>query len=672
MCGFAGVVAWDDRYRVSRETLGRMSAAIAHRGPDGEGYHINHEGEATPERPQVALAFRRLAILDPDPRSNQPFTDGRHWLVFNGEIYNFRELREELKSLDPSYEWRTSGDTEVLLRSYAMWGEKCVDRLNGMFAFAVWDEQAGQLFLARDRMGQKPLYVACIDAAGEPCWPGDATPEKESSSSPVAIAFGSELPSLIAMGRLDRTIDEAGLFDYLHFGYVTQTKTIYRAIGQVLPASYVLMRAGSATETPYWKQQDASTLADPVTAPAEIRRRVLEAVRRQLVSDVPLGCFVSGGVDSSVIVAAMTRACVGAGEVQTFSIGFDDPRYDEREFARRVAEHLGTRHHAFVVRPDAAADLPHLAAVFGQPFGDSSALPTHYLARETRRHVKVALSGDGGDELFGGYDRYRAMATARTLRRAVTPLPWKMLAPVFRRFPDGHPKSRAARAKRFLSSVGMSAARRYSTYMRLFDGDTILALLRPETLPGRSWGPTHNDSVYWGFGLPHYHFSGFTRDRIRDDVRAALAIDRLIYLPDDLLTKVDRASMLHALEVRSPFMDHELVQFAAGLTTDQLLKGGPKRMLREAFAADLPDFVFKRKKMGFAVPIGEWFRGELRPMLRDHLFASGSFARKHFNMPVVERLVDEHEQSRVDHSQRLYALLMLELWWRLQTPSSPH
>jgi asparagine synthase (glutamine-hydrolysing) len=312
---------------------------------------------------------------------------------------------------------------------------------------------------------------------------------------------------------------------------------------------------------------------------------------------------------------------------------------------------LGTKHQAFVVRPEAATDLPRLAAAFGEPFGDSSALPTHYLSRETRRHVKVALSGDGGDELFGGYDRYRAMAFGRSLRTALTPLVWKALAPVARWIPARHPKSRLSAMNRFLSSLGLPSGKRYSSYMRLMDQSLIHELL-PEDLRRATALRIDLDLVSACF------------DRTLDVVEAAAAVDRMLYLPYDLLTKVDRASMLHALEVRSPFMDHELVQFAAGLTTDQLIKGGPKRMLREAFAKDLPDFVFKRKKMGFAVPIGEWIRGELRPMLHDHLFAADSFASAHFNRNVVERLVAEHQEERVDHSQRLYALLMLELWWR--------
>jgi asparagine synthase (glutamine-hydrolysing) len=675
MCGFAGIVSWDDRHRVHRAVLENMSARVAHRGPDDQGLWINHEEEASPGRPQVGLAFRRLSIIDLDPRANQPFTDGRgRWLVFNGEIYNYRELRRELEGLLPDYAWRTQGDAEVLLASYAAWGERCVEKLNGMFAFAVWDEGKGELFLARDRMGQKPLYVALIGSDGRAIdLIGEGTGEPSVLNVKLAaVAFASELTAVTASGLADTQLDAGALTAYLQFGYFSGGESVYRGIRQIAPATIVHYRSGSLTVTVYWPIQkpgyeNGAATSDSV-AVAQTRKLLTKAVRAQLVADVPVGCLLSGGIDSSIVAAAM-KATAGAGQaVMTFSIGFDDPRYDESQHARRVAEHLGTTHHAFVVRPDAARDLPRLAAIFGEPFGDSSALPTHYLAREVRQYVKVALGGDGGDELFGGYDRYRAMAVARSLRRALTPLPFMVLGPLLRRLPGVHPKSRAMRVKRFLTSVAASPRRRFATYHRLFDGDTIVRLLGPALSPpiASSYGPTHNDRMYHLFGTPHQNVSGWPHDRIRDPVRAALALDRMLYLPDDLLTKVDRCSMLHALEVRSPFMDHELVQFAATLSTPQLLKGGPKRMLREAFADLLPAWVFKRKKMGFAVPIGEWFRGELRAMLHDHLFAVDSFAAGHFNTAVVRRLVEEHEAERVDHSQRLYALLMLELWWKQQ------
>jgi asparagine synthase (glutamine-hydrolysing) len=396
---------------------------------------------------------------------------------------------------------------------------------------------------------------------------------------------------------------------------------------------------------------------DPV---ATTRHRVTQAVARQLVSDVPLGCFLSGGIDSSIVAAAMRAVTREAGQdVLTFSIGFDDARYDETPYAAEVARHLGTTHHEFKVRPDAAADLPKLAEVFGEPFGDSSALPTHYLSRETRRHVKVALSGDGGDELFGGYDRYRATRAAERaaalpafVRPLLTTSLWQKV------LPGNHPKSLPARIKRFQSSLALAPGPRYVGYMRLFDDGAAASLMsrrsatnyRGHLLASRAW-----------------LLDEYTRlSRGRDVVETATALDRVSYLPEDLLTKVDRASMLHALEVRSPFMDHELVAYASRLSTSQLIDGGSKRLLREAFAPDLPKAVFTRRKMGFAVPIGDWLRGELRPMLHDHLFARDAFAATHFSRDGLERFVNEHERGTADHSQRLYALLMLELWWRTQ------
>jgi len=348
----------------------------------------------------------------------------------------------------------------------------------------------------------------------------------------------------------------------------------------------------------------------------------------------------------------MRRAVPRDQDVITFSIRFDDPRYDESAYALQVARHLGTRHHEFKVEPNAAEDLPKLAAVFGEPFGDSSALPVHYLSRATRSHVKVALSGDGGDELFCGYDRYRAMQLTQWLAAFPSFMRWAIAGTLTRLLPGAHPKSRGARLKRLLASAHLPPGKRYAAYMRLFQPEQLREMVWPQADPGLEFD-----------NLANLFEVGFNA---RPLVPNALAVDRVSYLPDDLLTKVDRCSMLHALEVRSPFMDHDLVRFASTLTTPQLLKGGPKRMLREAFAADLPAWVFKRKKMGFAVPIGEWFRGPLRAMLRDHLFAADSFAATHFNRPVVQRLVEEHETQRMDHSQRLYALLMLELWWRQQ------
>jgi len=471
------------------------------------------------------------------------------------------------------------------------------------------------LFLARDRMGQKPLYVA----------------EKKG-----AFAFASEVAALRSLEWIDWRIWPDGLGHYLRYGY---TDRFFEGCYQQSPSFTQTQPVGSMGHQRCYFDPSGQH-GQPQLPNQDARSLVTNAVVRQLVSDVPLGLFLSGGIDSAVIAAAARQH----GPTSTFTIGFNDPRYDESQYATAIAQHLKTDHHVFQITPSVADDLPKLAAVFGEPFADSSSLAVHYLARETRKHVKVALSGDGGDELFGGYDRYRAMRLGALLK------PLSILAPVARAGGGGHPKAIVTRASRFVSSLSLGPAERYDSYVRLFDESTLKLLVLPDQFKDELGGPVIED-VYR------------VMRRSLDTVRAAMATDRMNYLPDDLLTKVDRCSMIHGLEVRSPFMDHELVQFAAGLTTDQLLKGGPKRMLREAFAADLPAWVFKRKKMGFAVPIGKWFRGELRPMLRDSLFAADSFASGNFNRTVIQRLVDEHEQQRVDHSQRLYALLMLELWW---------
>jgi asparagine synthase (glutamine-hydrolysing) len=636
MCGIAGIVTWSEKFRVQRETLNAISARIAHRGPDAQGIWLSSEAPITAEQPQIALIHRRLAILDLDPRANQPFTDNRgRWIVFNGEIYNFVELRRELGALKPDYNWRTTCDTEVLLCAYDTWGDRCVEHLSGMFAFVIWDPHGSQLFSAVDRMGQKPLYWAA-------------------SSGGEALAFASELEALRQVPWVNSQLNPIALTMYLQSGYVPAPWTIYKDVFKLPPATAGRLAPGKPQLAKYFDSTAFSKPSPDGQATSATSRRVRHAVEQQLVSDVPVGCFLSGGVDSSVIAAAMTGIAAG-NRVQTFTIGFDDPLYDETSFAAAVAKHLGTDHHEFIVRPNAAEDLPALAKVFGEPFADSSALPTHYLARETKRFVKVALSGDGGDELFGGYDRYRAVQIAGRLHR--TGLGARAMHPLWNCLPGTHPKSRGARAKRLLHSLSLPPAERYLSYLDLFDAQRIDELLGVDAGSG---------------DLPQRQFLRETYDhlsRYTDCVRAALAIDRISYLPGDLLVKLDRASMLHALEVRSPFMDHELVSFAASLSTKQLLQGGSKCMLREAFAGDLPAWVFTRKKMGFAVPIGRWFRGELRPMLRDSLFASDSLASQWFKKPAIEKLIEEHEQQTADHSQRLYSLLMLELWSRLN--SSP-
>lgn len=607
-----------------------MSTCIAHRGPDGEGIELIHTPRAV-----AGLVHRRLAVLDPDPRSNQPFlteyAGRRLWLTYNGEIYNYRALRKELEPLLPGFPWRTSGDTEVVLAAYFAWGEACVDRMLGMFALVVFEESNGNVFLARDRMGQKPLYYALAPKRGV----GDGMSRGEEVGGWGGVAFASEISALTALPWVDLTVSESALSNYLAYGYTGPVESIYVGIRKLPPSCRMNLSGGAGDAEPvsYFDRNRAEPGGDPVE---RTRQLLTEAVASQLVSDVPLGCFLSGGIDSSVVslLAAEALRRQGGGPLKTFTARFEDARYDESKYAEQVARHLGTEHHTFTITPDAAADLSLLALSYGEPFADSSCLPTYYLARETRGHVKVALAGDGGDELFAGYDRYRAMALAQKIG-------WMghLMGVIPDRLAEGPPKSMLTRLGRFFASARLSAGKRYEAWMRIFP-------------PGLCGAPGLTGRIA-GVELP----SG-------DVVRASLALDRVTYLDADLLTKADRASMLVNLEVRAPFMDHHLVAFASGLSRGELLTGGKKGLLRKAFAHQLPKAVFTRRKMGFAVPIGEWFRSSLKEMLRSHLLAHDGFAIQRFGVEAVESLLIQHDTKHVDHTHRLFALLMLELWFQ--------
>jgi asparagine synthase (glutamine-hydrolysing) len=624
--------------------------------------YLNHDGKITPQRPQCALIHRRLAVIDPDPRSLQPFDDGSNawWLVYNGEIYNFRELQAELKSESPGIRWRTTGDTEVLLQALRTQGPEALSRLNGMFALAAWDQRNGELLLARDRMGQKPLFIAAVDRDGAP-WSGLWQPRERWNADPVrfsppaAVAFASELHALRVVPWVEDAVDLDTLVEYFRYGTIGAPRTVFRGCGKLLPGSWMRVSSSQAVWQRYYNPNEpeptsglAHRAAMRETPVQKVRRLVISAVRRQLVADVPVGCFLSGGIDSSVVACAMRQLASPGQEVRTFSIGFDDGRYDETRYAQAVARRLRTNHLSTLVRPDAATDLQDLARVFGEPFADSSALPTHYLSKFVRQHVKVALSGDGADELFGGYDRYRAARLAARL--ASFPAPARLLVGRWWNLvPGTHPKSRLARVKRFARSVREDEQSRYLSYLRLMTDAQVQGLFAG------------------GFQLPQDPFPRLYAElrQSRDVMAAALALDRISYLPDDLLVKLDRASMLHALEVRSPFMDHELVTFAAGLDSGQLFRGRRgKILLRQAFEQELPPEVLRRGKMGFALPIGDWFRGSLRDMLRDTVLGSDSFTAQNLNPEAARGMIERHESRKADLGAQLYALLMLELWWK--------
>lgn len=621
-----------------------MLKRISHRGPDASG---RYDLELPSPHFSANLLHVRLSILDLDARANQPMSDstGRYTVIFNGEIYNYRELRAELEKSLPQFRFHTTSDTEVILAAYQLWGEDCVKRFNGMFAFVLIDQVNRTVFAARDRMGQKPLYLAAVATDGTVLHPLDPN----SIPRPIgAIAFASEIGALFPIPWIKRDTRAEMLQSYLLWGYIPSPDTIYQGIYSLPPAHAMTIALQQPRSWCYFDaNKPPASYVPGETAVDATRRLVIQSVRRQLIADVPVGCFLSGGIDSSIIAAAMRQACPEDQELLTFTIGFKEAPFDETPYAQVVADHLKTKHHKFMVTMNVLEDLPRIVASFSQPFADSSALPTHYLSRATRQHVKVALAGDGGDEMFGGYDRYRAMRLSSSMHPAIRSF---LALGVWQWLPGSHPKSRMQRFKRFIRPLHQTAATRYARYMELFEPGDIRALLSRAAKE-----PSRPSEAY--LCEPYEQLLGQ-----RDVVQAALAVDRLTYLPEDLLTKVDRCSMQYALEVRNPFMDHDLVQFAAGLSTSELIGRGSKTLLREAFARDLPPNHFERPKMGFAIPIGDWFRGELRSFLRETLYSSGSYAAAHFDMKVVQRLLDEHDQQKRDHSQRLYALLVLELW----------
>ncbi|HXF74825.1 MAG TPA: asparagine synthase (glutamine-hydrolyzing), partial [Methylomirabilota bacterium] len=551
----------------------------------------------------------------------------------NGEIYNFQELRRELESL--GYRFRTRTDTEVIVCAYERWGTDAVKRLRGMFAFAIWDQRRRRLFLARDRVGKKPLFYTLTGGR---------------------FLFASELQGLLACADVPRRVNLSAIDEYLSWGYIPAPRTAFQGIHKLPPAHWLTLDLKDGEPSVhverYWSLDYGPKLRlSEDEAAAALREKLTEAVRLRMISDVPLGAFLSGGVDSSIVVGLM--AGLSDRPVKTFSIGFKEAAYNELDHARRVADRWGTEHHEYVVEPDALAVLPKLARHYGEPYADSSAIPTYYVAQITRSDVTVALNGDGGDESFAGYERYLGNRVA-ALAQAVPGSAWSARA-VSRVLPDSlDPKSRLRQAKRFLAVAAQPMARRYGRWLSFFTEEAKRELYSHDFRAGLN-----------GFRPVDWMDSLFQEARGLDPVEAAMSVDVRSYLPYDLLVKVDITSMANSLEARSPFLDHEVMEFAARLPVNFKLRGKrSKYLLTRAFADLLPPENVNRRKMGFGVPVGEWFRGRLRPLLEDALLSEQSRKRGYFQGETVSRLVREHIERRADHSFALWSLLMLELWHR--------
>ena len=630
MCGITGFLSLRGA-PLDTATLQAMAATLHHRGPDDSGVWLHADRT-------VGLGNTRLAIIDLSADGHQPMSDAdRHrWIVYNGEVYNFIALREDLMRRGATFRSRT--DTETILQLYVERGPACLAALRGMFALALWDERERRLFLARDRLGKKPLYYY-QDAD----W----------------LVFGSEIKAILAhpAARATKRINASALPAYLTYGYVPTPDTLFENIYSLPPGHYLIAGDGDITITQYWdvptadggEQSAVSGRRSESDWAEAVLEKLREAVRLRLVSDVPLGAFLSGGLDSSGIVALMGE--VGAGRVKTFAVGFsDEPSFDERPYARRVAGYLGCEHHEFSVQAQSVELIPTLVRHHDQPFGDSSAIPTYLVARCAREHVTVVLTGDGGDELFAGYDRFRAARLAETIRR----LPGaaylgRAAESVIGALPQGTGyRDMARNAARFARAAMKPLPERYLEWVCAMPPAVVADLLTPGYQAGG------NFAEY------------FRIANGRDPLPGLLDVNMRTYLPDDLLVKADRATMAASLEARSPFLDHELVELAAQIPPDLKLKGGiAKYVLKRALAGCLPPEIIRRKKHGFGVPVGRWFRRGWRDYLTEMLLSERALSRNRLKPEAVKQLVGSHMNGERDYGHALFTLLTLEVWQRL-------
>ncbi len=629
MCGIAGIVRLTPHAPpIAADELRAMASRLVHRGPDDEGLYVDPQG-------RCGLGFRRLSIIDV-AGGHQPIAneDGTVQIVFNGEIYNFRTLRETLERR--GHVFRTRTDSEVIAHLYEDHGEACFERLAGMFAIAIWDASRGRLLLARDRFGKKPLTYATLDGR---------------------LVFASEVKAILALPGVRPAIDAQSLHRYLVFQYVPAPHSIYRGFAKLPPGSCVTVD-GEGLQ-PVRRYADLPRPARFAGSYADARDRLGElltaAVERRLVADVPLGAFLSGGVDSSIVVGLMRR--LGVSPLRTFSIGFTEARYDETAWARRVAAHFHTEHHEQCVTPQAREILDRLAWHYDEPFADSSAIPTWYVAGYARQQVTVALTGDAGDEGFLGYDRYVAARLAARFDRLPGPLRTG-LARLVKRLPRGESKSTSHRLYRFAAALEASGARRYLAWVNIFPPAELAEAYRPDFAAQLDL----DEPARWFAQL--YDRAG------ESAAERANLTDFRSYLPYDLLTKVDIASMAHGLECRCPLLDPEVIAFALSLPVEwRMGHRGGKRILKDWARGLLPPEILARPKMGFGVPVGRWFRDELRDVLTEHLRDPAGLCARIFRPAWLDHLLDTHLAGRADRAHPLWTLLMLELWVRRWQPA---
>lgn len=619
MCGINGAVWRGTPPAMRREIIDGMNRALAYRGPDDAGLW---------QGAQADLGHRRLSVIDTSSASHQPMIsgDGTRIMVFNGEIYNYRELRRELEGLGRAF--CTEGDTEVLLEGYCHWGTEVFRRCNGMFAVAIYDHVAESLLLVRDRLGIKPLFYA---------------------EMPGHFAFSSELAPLVRSGLADCSVNCSALDAYFQYLYTPGTGTLYNGIRSLAPGTMLIHERGETRLEPFWELRYRADAAWTLDSAAERLDELLtDSVRLRERSDVPLGAFLSGGVDSSSVVATLCRQRTAP--LKTFSIGFDDVEANELEFARAVAHRYGTDHTEAVLKPDLAALLPEIVAHFGEPFADSSALPMWLVSRLAREQVTVALSGDGGDELFGGYSWMHMNRRVAQYRQVPTPL--RRAAGMLLAVAPSSP--RFQRLRRFHEDSFLPSLQSFQRRLTAFSDEQRRALIRPDFQMHATARRPFLEEL-WHDGAAE-----------SDDERMLYADSRM-YLPDDILAKVDRMSMAHGLEARVPLLDYRIVEFAATLPFALKYHGGiSKRVLKHAMRDRLPASALAQRKRGFSLPVQRWMRGALAELFCDTVLQQASQCGEYLDMAFVKTLRDDHMARRDEHGHRLWSILMFELWLRWQ------
>jgi asparagine synthase (glutamine-hydrolysing) len=618
MCGIAGIFEFSSLDKISVEAVRRMTQTIVHRGPDDEGFFVDAG---------IGLGFRRLSIIDVagghQPISNE---DGSVWVMLNGEIYNYPTLRKELEGC--GHKFATNSDTETIVHLYEQYGADCFRRLRGMFAIALWDSRKRSLLLARDRLGKKPLFY---------------------SADPRRIIFGSELKTMLAGNQLSREMDPIGLADYFSYGYIPAPRTIYRNARKLLPGHYLVASASGVREVRYWDVSFANVENRSEEEWCELLRHELcEATRIRLVSEVPLGAFLSGGVDSSSVVAMMSR--LTNKPVVTCSIGFEDARYNEAGFASQVAKRFNTNHFEHTVKPSAVEVMNKLAWNFDEPFADSSAIPTYYVSQVARQHVTVALGGDGGDESFAGYRRYYFDRVENKLRGYVpSSVRRNVFGPLGRWYPALAWAPRVFRAKATLQSLSRSPLDGYFNSISIFRPDEKSRLFTSQF--------SKQLGGYDSVEVLRRHYERADTDDLLSRIQY---VDLKTYLPDDILAKVDRASMAVSLEVRAPLLDHQFVEQIARIPSSLKLRGHTgKYIFKRTMENLLPMEIIERSKQGFAIPLAQWFRGELKESARRALFDldDGILDPKE-----LRKVWEQHQSGRHDRSAHLWAVLMYRQW----------